>query len=91
MPLHFDNQFVTDDQVLPTPLLNFARRIRTSKSPISGDMLAMHGDVISVLRQGAQRGDHESRVSDQSRTCSGCSGRRRSAASQALIAALSGR
>ena len=44
----FDNQVVTDDQVLPR-LYQLHQANPEIKVSISADMLAMHGDVIAVL------------------------------------------
>ena len=44
----FDNQVVSDDQVLPR-LYQLHQANPEIKVSISADMLAMHGDVISVL------------------------------------------
>ena len=44
----FDNQVVTDDQVLPR-LYELHRTNPEIKVSISADLLAMHGDVIAVL------------------------------------------
>jgi biopolymer transport protein ExbD len=44
----FDNDIVTDDQVLPR-LYQLHQANPNIKVSISADMLAMHGDVISVL------------------------------------------
>jgi biopolymer transport protein ExbD len=44
----FDNQIVSDDQVLPR-LYQLHQANPEIKVSISADMLAMHGDVISVL------------------------------------------
>ena len=44
----FDNQIVTDDQVLPR-LYELHRGNPEIKVSISADLLAMHGDVIGVL------------------------------------------
>jgi len=44
----FDDQVVPDDQVLPR-LYQLHQANPNIKVSISGDMLAMHGDVISVL------------------------------------------
>ena len=44
----FDNQIVTDDQVLPR-LFELHRTNPEIKVSISADLMAMHGDVIAVL------------------------------------------
>lgn len=44
----FDNQIVTDDQVLPR-LFDLHRGNPEIKVSISADLLSMHGDVIAVL------------------------------------------
>ena len=44
----FDNQIVTDDQVLPN-LYELHRGNPEIKVSISADLMAMHGDVIAVL------------------------------------------
>src|SRR5258705_11300953 len=44
----FDNQIVTDDQVLPR-LYELHRANPEIKISISADLMAMHGDVITVL------------------------------------------
>jgi biopolymer transport protein ExbD len=44
----FDNQVVTDDQVLPR-LYQLRQGNPEIKVSISADLLAMHGDVIAVL------------------------------------------
>src|SRR6266576_594565 len=44
----FDNQIVTDDQVLPR-LYDVHRANPEIKVSISADLMAMHGDVIAVL------------------------------------------
>jgi biopolymer transport protein ExbD len=44
----FDNDIVTDDQILPR-LYQLHQANPNIKVSISADMLAMHGDVISVL------------------------------------------
>jgi biopolymer transport protein ExbD len=44
----FDNQIVTDDQVLPR-LFELHRGNPEIKVSISADLMAMHGDVIAVL------------------------------------------
>ena len=44
----FDNQIVTDDQVLPR-LFELHRANPEIKVSISADLMAMHGDVIAVL------------------------------------------
>ena len=44
----FDDQVVPDDQVLPR-LYQLHQANPNIKISISGDMMAMHGDVISVL------------------------------------------
>jgi biopolymer transport protein ExbD len=46
--VYFDNQFVPDDQVLPR-LYQLRAANPDIKISISAAMLAMHGDVISVL------------------------------------------
>ncbi len=46
--IYFDNQLVSDDQVLPR-LYQLHQGNPDIKVSISGDMLAMHGDVINVL------------------------------------------
>jgi biopolymer transport protein ExbD len=45
---YFDNQFVPDDQVMPR-LFQLHQANPDVKVSISAEMLAMHGDVISVL------------------------------------------
>ncbi|HET6267994.1 MAG TPA: biopolymer transporter ExbD [Acidobacteriota bacterium] len=44
----FDNQIVTDDQVLPR-LFELHRTNPEIKVSLSADLMAMHGDVIAVL------------------------------------------
>jgi biopolymer transport protein ExbD len=44
----FDNQIVTDDQVLPR-LYELHRSNPEIKVSLSADLMAMHGDVITVL------------------------------------------
>src|SRR6266498_4527967 len=44
----FDNQILNDDQVLPR-LFDLHRANPEIKVSISGDLMAMHGDVIAVL------------------------------------------
>jgi biopolymer transport protein ExbD len=44
----FDNQILTDDQVLPR-LFELHRANPEIKVSISADLMAMHGDVIAVL------------------------------------------
>src|ERR1043165_6687657 len=44
----FDNQVVTDDQVLPR-LFELHRANPEIKVSLSADLMAMHGDVITVL------------------------------------------
>src|ERR1044071_434365 len=44
----FDNQIVTDDQVLPR-LYELHRANPEIKVSLSADLMAMHGDVITVL------------------------------------------
>jgi biopolymer transport protein ExbD len=44
----FDNQVVTDDQVLPR-LFELHRANPEVKVSLSADLMAMHGDVIAVL------------------------------------------
>jgi biopolymer transport protein ExbD len=44
----FDNQIVTDDQVLPR-LFELHRANPEAKVSLSADLMAMHGDVIAVL------------------------------------------
>ncbi len=46
--VYFDNQIVTDDQVLPR-LYQLHQANPDIKVSISASMLSMHGDVISVL------------------------------------------
>jgi biopolymer transport protein ExbD len=46
--VYFDNQFVSDDQVLPR-LYELHRANPEIKVSISASLMAMHGDVISVL------------------------------------------
>src|SRR5438874_12936322 len=46
--VYFDNQYVSDDQVLPR-LYELHRANPDIKVSISASLLAMHGDVISVL------------------------------------------
>ena len=46
--VYFDNQFVSDDQVLPR-LYELHRGNPDIKVSISASLMAMHGDVISVL------------------------------------------
>jgi biopolymer transport protein ExbD len=46
--VYFDNQIVTEDQILPR-LYDLHRANPEIKVSISAAMLAMHGDVISVL------------------------------------------
>jgi biopolymer transport protein ExbD len=46
--VYFDNQIVTDDQVLPR-LYELHRANPDIKVSISASLMAMHGDVISVL------------------------------------------
>ena len=46
--VYFDNQFVPDDQVLPR-LFELHRGNPDIKVSISASLMAMHGDVISVL------------------------------------------
>jgi biopolymer transport protein ExbD len=45
---YFDNVFVPDDQVMPK-LFELQRQNPEIKVSISAEMMAMHGDVISVL------------------------------------------
>ena len=47
-PIYFDGQFVAGDQVKPK-LLQLAKANPNIKVSISAEMLAMHGDVITVL------------------------------------------
>jgi biopolymer transport protein ExbD len=46
--VYFDNQYVSDDQVLPR-LYELHRANPDIKVSISASLLAMHGDVITVL------------------------------------------
>jgi biopolymer transport protein ExbD len=46
--VYFDNQYVTDDQVLPR-LYELHRVNPEIKVSLSASLMAMHGDVISVL------------------------------------------
>jgi biopolymer transport protein ExbD len=46
--VYFDNQIVADDQVLPR-LFELHRANPEIKVSISGSLMAMHGDVITVL------------------------------------------
>src|SRR5215831_13472698 len=46
--VYFDNQFVSDDQVLPR-LYQLHQANPDIKVSISASLMAMHGDVISVL------------------------------------------
>ena len=46
--VYFDNQYVSDDQVLPR-LYELHRGNPDIKVSISGSLMAMHGDVITVL------------------------------------------
>jgi biopolymer transport protein ExbD len=46
--VYFDNQFVSDDQVLPR-LYELHRGNPDIKVSISASLMAMHGDVINVL------------------------------------------
>ncbi|HYY34780.1 MAG TPA: biopolymer transporter ExbD [Candidatus Binatia bacterium] len=46
--VYFDNQYVTDDQVLPR-LYELHRANPEIKVSLSASLMAMHGDVISVL------------------------------------------
>jgi biopolymer transport protein ExbD len=46
--VYFDNQIVTDDQVLPR-LFDLHRGNPDIKVSISASLMAMHGDVITVL------------------------------------------
>jgi biopolymer transport protein ExbD len=46
--VYFDNQFVSDDQVLPR-LYELHRGNPDIKVSISASLMAMHGDVIAVL------------------------------------------
>ncbi len=46
--VYFDNQIVTDDQVLPR-LFELHRANPDIKVSISASLMAMHGDVITVL------------------------------------------
>ncbi len=46
--VYFDNQYVSDDQVLPR-LYELHRGNPNIKVSISGSLMAMHGDVITVL------------------------------------------
>ena len=46
--VYFDNQYVSDDQVLPQ-LFELHRGNPDIKVSISGSLMAMHGDVIAVL------------------------------------------
>ncbi len=46
--VYFDNQFVSDDQVLPR-LYELHRGNPEIKVSISASLMAMHGDVINVL------------------------------------------
>jgi biopolymer transport protein ExbD len=46
--VYFDNQIVTDDQVLPR-LFELHRANPEIKVSISASLMAMHGDVIAVL------------------------------------------
>jgi biopolymer transport protein ExbD len=46
--VYFDNQFVSDDQVLPR-LYDLHRANPEIKVSISASLMAMHGDVIAVL------------------------------------------
>jgi biopolymer transport protein ExbD len=46
--VYFDNQFVSDDQVLPR-LYELHRTNPEIKVSISASLMAMHGDVITVL------------------------------------------
>ena len=45
---YFDNQFVSEDQVMPK-LFALHQQNPDIKVSISAEMMAMHGDVISVL------------------------------------------
>ena len=45
---YFDNEFVSDDQVMPR-LFKLHQDNPDIKVSISAEMMAMHGDVISVL------------------------------------------
>ena len=45
---YFDNQFTPDDQVMPK-LFALHQQNPDIKVSISAEMMAMHGDVISVL------------------------------------------
>ena len=45
---YFDNQFVADDEVMPK-LFALHQQNPDMKISISAEMMAMHGDVISVL------------------------------------------
>jgi biopolymer transport protein ExbD len=46
--VYFDNQYVTDDQVLPR-LYQYHQANPEIKVSLSASLMAMHGDVISVL------------------------------------------
>jgi biopolymer transport protein ExbD len=46
--VYFDNQYVSDDQVLPR-LFEMYRANPDIKVSISASLMAMHGDVIAVL------------------------------------------
>jgi biopolymer transport protein ExbD len=46
--VYFDNQYVSDDQVLPR-LYELHRANPEIKVSISASLMAMHGDVITVL------------------------------------------
>jgi biopolymer transport protein ExbD len=54
----FDNQIVTDDQVLPR-LYELHRGNPDVKVSLSADLMAMHGDVIAVLDKVRSAGIHK--------------------------------
>ena len=60
----FDNQFVSDDQVLPR-LFQLHRANKDIKISISAQPMAMYGDVIGRPRQSSIGWHYKSWVSDQ--------------------------
>jgi biopolymer transport protein ExbD len=81
----FDNQIVTDDQVLPR-LYELHRGNPEIKVSLSADLMAMHGDVIAVLDKVRSAGNYQSGLSNQGGGSSGrpaprCSAARCSTAS----------
>jgi len=85
--VYFDNQYVSDDQVLPR-LYELHRANPDIKVSISASLMAMHGDVISVLDKVRSVGITKVGYQIRAAGASGSAARRPATAAQALTVRL---